>query len=111
MKRALLTILVSVIITVAAAVMSVSYMHYSDRMIFEESVSHLEELYSYISLQISNIQQNTLASMHQQVSQLEYFSGSRQDDGFVRTMIDDWQNSLGFETFYFVSGNGEMMDT
>ena len=56
MKRALLTILVSVLITVAAAVMSVSYMHYSDRMIFEESVSHLEELYSYISLQISNIQ-------------------------------------------------------
>ncbi len=111
MKRALLTILVSVLITVAAAVMSVSYMHYSDRMIFEESVSHLEELYSYISLQISNIQQNTLASMHQQVSQLEYFSGSRQDDGFVRKMIDDWQNSLGFETFYFVSGNGEMMDT
>ena len=73
MKRALLTILVSVLITVAAAVMSVSYMHYSDRMIFEESVSHLEELYSYISLQISNIQQNTLSSMHQQVSQLVRF--------------------------------------
>ncbi|MGN0906206.1 MAG: hypothetical protein ACI4NM_03590, partial [Bullifex sp.] len=110
MKRAFLTILVSVFITAFVIVMSISYMNYSDRMIFEESVSHLEEIYSYLSKQISSIQLNTLSSMHQLSSQLEYFAGTRQDDGFVRKMIADFQASMGFEEFYFVSRNGEMMN-
>ena len=108
LKRVLYVLLVAIVVFVACY-FGYAYLNNADTLIFMESASHLEEIYSYLGKYISSINNNNFDSMHLFMTQLEYSLASDGDDQFVSDMVSEWKENLGFKEFYFVSRNGEMM--
>ena len=108
LKRVLYVLLVAIVVFVACY-FGYAYLNNADTLIFMESASHLEEIYSYLGRYISSINNNNFDSMHLFMTQLEYSLASDGDDQFVSDMVSEWKENLGFKEFYFVSRNGEMM--
>lgn len=109
MSRKVLYILLVILVVAGAFFSGYAYLNNVDTLIFKESASHLEEIYSYLAKYIGSINENYFDSMHMFLNQLEYSLSSSVDDEFVRNMILSWKKSVGFEKFYFLSHNGELM--
>lgn len=108
LKRVLYVLLLALVVF-AACYFGYAYLNNADTLIFMESASHLEEIYSYLGKYISSTNNNSFDSMHLFMTQLEYTLDSGSDDQFVSDMVSAWKENLGFKEFYFVSRNGELM--
>ena len=108
LKRVLYVLLLALVVF-TACYFGYAYLNNADTLIFMESASHLEEIYSYLGKYISSTNNNSFDSMHLFMTQLEYTLDSGGDDQFVSDMVSAWKEDLGFKEFYFVSRNGELM--
>ena len=108
LKRVLYVLLLAIVVF-TACYFGYAYLNNADTLIFMESASHLEEIYSYLGKYISSTNNNSFDSMHLFMTQLEYTLDSGGDDQFVSDMVSAWKENLGFKEFYFVSRNGELM--
>ena len=108
LKRVLYVLLLAIVVF-TACYFGYAYLNNADTLIFMESASHLEEIYSYLGKYISSTNNNSFDSMHLFMTQLEYTLDSGGDDQFVSDMVSAWKEDLGFKEFYFVSRNGELM--
>lgn len=108
LKRVLYVLLLVTVIFIAFY-FGYAYFNNADTLIFKESASHLEEIYSYLGKYISSINNNYFDSLHMFLSQLEYSLSTGSGDDFVEEMVYAWKENLGFKDFYFVSRNGELM--
>ena len=108
LKRVLYVLLLALVVF-AACYFGYAYLNNADTLIFMESASHLEEIYSYLGKYISSTNNNSFDSMHLFMTQLEYTLDSGGDDQFVSDMVSAWKENLGFKGFYFISRNGELM--
>ena len=108
LKRVLYVLLLAIVVF-TACYFGYAYLNNADTLIFMESASHLEEIYSYLGKYISSTNNNSFDSMHLFMTQLEYTLDSGSDDQFVSDMVSAWKENLGFKEFYFVSRNGELM--
>ena len=108
LKRVLYVLLLALVVF-TACYFGYAYLNNADTLIFMESASHLEEIYSYLGKYISSTNNNSFDSMHLFMTQLEYTLDSGGDDQFVSDMVSAWKENLGFKEFYFVSRNGELM--
>ena len=108
LKRVLYVLLLAIVVF-AACYFGYAYLNNADTLIFMESASHLEEIYSYLGKYISSTNNNSFDSMHLFMTQLEYTLDSGGDDQFVSDMVSAWKENLGFKEFYFISRNGELM--
>lgn len=108
LKRVLYVLLLALVVF-TACYFGYAYLNNADTLIFMESASHLEEIYSYLGKYISSTNNNSFDSMHLFMTQLEYTLDSGSDDQFVSDMVSAWKENLGFKEFYFVSRNGELM--
>ena len=108
LKRVLYVLLLALVVF-AACYFGYAYLNNADTLIFMESASHLEEIYSYLGKYISSTNNNSFDSMHLFMTQLEYTLDSGGDDQFVSDMVSAWKENLGFKEFYFISRNGELM--
>ena len=108
LKRVLYVLLLALVVF-TACYFGYAYLNNADTLIFMESASHLEEIYSYLGKYISSTNNNSFDSMHLFMTQLEYTLDSGGDDHFVSDMVSAWKEDLGFKEFYFVSRNGELM--
>ena len=108
LKRVLYVLLLAIVVF-TACYFGYTYLNNADTLIFMESASHLEEIYSYLGKYISSTNNNSFDSMHLFMTQLEYTLDSGGDDQFVSDMVSAWKEDLGFKEFYFVSRNGELM--
>ena len=108
LKRVLYVLLLAIVVF-TACYFGYAYLNNADTLIFMESASHLEEIYSYLGKYISSINNNSFDSMHLFMTQLEYTLDSGGDDQFVSDMVSAWKENLGFKEFYFISRNGELM--
>lgn len=108
LKRVLYVLLLAIVVF-TACYFGYEYLNNADTLIFMESASHLEEIYSYLGKYISSTNNNSFDSMHLFMTQLEYTLDSGSDDQFVSDMVSAWKENLGFKEFYFVSRNGELM--
>lgn len=108
LKRVLYVLLLAIVVF-TAFYFGYAYLNNADTLIFMESASHLEEIYSYLGKYISSTNNNSFDSMHLFMTQLEYTLDSGGDDQFVSDMVSAWKEDLGFKEFYFVSRNGELM--
>ena len=110
MKKVLLFIVLPIVFVLSVLLMGVEYLKYSERMVFQESASHLSEIYSYLGKQISSVHSHYITILHQYRDELAFFSGERRNDEMVKLLVDNWRESDTFEGFYFVSRDGDMMD-
>ena len=108
LKRVLYVLLLALVVF-TACYFGYAYLNNADTLIFMESASHLEEIYSYLGKYISSTNNNSFDSMHLFMTQLEYTLDSGGDDQFVSDMVSAWKENLGFKEFYFISRNGELM--
>ena len=108
LKRVLYVLLLAIVVF-TACYFGYAYLNNADTLIFMESASHLEEIYSYLGKYISSTNNNSFDSMHLFMTQLEYTLDSGGDDQFVSDMVSAWKENLGFKEFYFISRNGELM--
>ena len=108
LKRVLYVLLLALVVF-TACYFGYAYLNNADTLIFMESASHLEEIYSYLGKYISSTNNNSFDSMHLFMTQLEYTLDSGSDDQFVSDMVSAWKENLGFKEFYFISRNGELM--
>lgn len=108
LKRVLYVLLLAIVVF-TACYFGYAYLNNADTLIFMESASHLEEIYSYLGKYISSTNNNSFDSMHLFMTQLEYTLDSGGDDQFVSDMVSAWKVNLGFKEFYFISRNGELM--
>ena len=108
LKRVLYVLLLALVVF-TACYFGYAYLNNADTLIFMESASHLEEIYSYLGKYISSTNNNSFDSMHLFMTQLEYTLDSGSDDQFVSDMVSAWKENLGFKGFYFISRNGELM--
>ena len=108
LKRVLYVLLLAIVVF-TACYFGYAYLNNADTLIFMESASHLEEIYSYLGKYISSTNNNSFDSMHLFMTQLEYTLDSGSDDQFVSDMVSAWKENLGFKEFYFISRNGELM--
>lgn len=108
LKRVLYVLLLALVVF-TACYFGYAYLNNADTLIFMESASHLEEIYSCLGKYISSTNNNSFDSMHLFMTQLEYTLDSGSDDQFVSDMVSAWKENLGFKEFYFVSRNGELM--
>ena len=108
LKRVLYVLLLAIVVF-TACYFGYAYLNNADTLIFMESASHLEEIYSYLGKYISSTNNNSFDSMHLFMTQLEYTLDSGGDDKFVSDMVSAWKENLGFKEFYFISRNGELM--
>ena len=108
LKRVLYVLLLAIVVFIACY-FGYAYLNNADTLIFMESASHLEEIYSYLGKYISSTNNNSFDSMHLFMTQLEYTLDSGGDDQFVSDMVSAWKENLGFKEFYFISRNGELM--
>ena len=109
MLNRVLYVLLLAIVVFTACYFGYAYLNNADTLIFMESASHLEEIYSYLGKYISSTNNNSFDSMHLFMTQLEYTLDSGGDDQFVSDMVSAWKENLGFKEFYFISRNGELM--
>lgn len=110
LKKVIYVLLVAIVL-VGVVYFGYSYLNNADAIIFRESASHLEEIYSLMGDSISSLNDSYLDSMHLFQTQMEYLMEDDVDYAFVSSMVSSWKESLGFDEFYFVSRNGEMMTT
>ena len=108
LKRVLYVLLLALVVF-TACYFGYAYLNNADTLIFMESASHLEEIYSYLGKYISSTNNNSFDSMHLFMTQLEYTLDSGGNDQFVSDMVSAWKENLGFKEFYFISRNGELM--
>ena len=108
LKRVLYVLLLAIVVF-TSFYFGYAYLNNADTLIFMESASHLEEIYSYLGKYISSTNNNSFDSMHLFMTQLEYTLDSGGDDQFVSDMVSAWKENLGFKEFYFISRNGELM--
>ena len=108
LKRVLYVLLLALVVF-TVCYFGYAYLNNADTLIFMESASHLEEIYSYLGKYISSTNNNSFDSMHLFMTQLEYTLDSGGDDQFVSDMVSAWKENLGFKEFYFISRNGELM--
>ena len=108
LKRVLYVLLLAIVVF-TACYFGYAYLNNADTLIFMESASHLEEIYSYLGKYISSTNNNSFDSMHLFMTQLEYTLDSGGDDQIVSDMVSAWKENLGFKEFYFISRNGELM--
>ena len=108
LKRVLYVLLLALVVF-TACYFGYAYLNNADTLIFMESASHLEEIYSYLGKYISSTNNNSFDSMHLFMTQLEYTLDSGGDDQFVSDMVSAWKENLGFKEFYFISRNGKLM--
>ena len=108
LKRVLYVLLLALVVF-TACYFGYAYLNNADTLIFMESASHLEEIYSYLGKYISSTNNNSFDSMHLFMTQLEYTLDSGGDDQFVSDMVYAWKENLGLKEFYFISRNGELM--
>ena len=108
LKRVIYVLLLALVVF-TACYFGYAYLNNADTLIFMESASHLEEIYSYLGKYISSTNNNSFDSMHLFMTQLEYTLDSGGDDQFVSDMVSAWKENLGFKEFYFISRNGELM--
>ena len=108
LKRVLYVLLLALVVF-TACYFGYAYLNNADTLIFMESASHLEEIYSYLGKYISSTNNNSFDSMHLFMTQLEDTLDSGGDDQFVSDMVSAWKENLGFKEFYFISRNGELM--
>ncbi|MGN1164203.1 MAG: hypothetical protein ACI4S4_05260, partial [Candidatus Ornithospirochaeta sp.] len=111
MMRKVVYVLLVVIVLFGVGYFGYSYLNSADALIFKESVSHLGEIYSFMGNSISSLNDSYISSMHLFQTQLEYSATNGADDSFIAQMVEKWKSSLGFDEFYFVSRNGELMTT
>ena len=109
MKKKLGFFLIALII-LAIVYAVIAYSQYTKQMIFDESSVHLTEIYSNLGNQISSLNQSYLKSLHIFLTELGFFNENANDDEVIKDLISQWQLGIGFEDFYFVSRNGDMMD-
>ena len=110
MKKVLLFIVLPIVFVLSVLLMGVEYLKYSERVVFQESASHLSEIYSYLGKQISSVHSHYITILHQYRDELAFFSGERRNDEMVKLLVDNWRESDTFEGFYFVGRDGDMMD-
>ena len=110
MKKKLSFLLIILLIVFSISYAFIVYSQYTKQMIFDESSVHLYEIYSNLGNQISTLNQSYLNSLHIFLTELSFFNENANDEILIKDLIEKWQQSIGFDNFYFVSRNGDMMD-
>ena len=108
MRKKVAYVLLFILVLLGVGYFGYSYMVNAEGLIFRESASHLVEIYSFMGDSISSLNDSYISSMHLFQTHLEY-SSAQGDDTVITQLVEKWKASLGFDEFYFVSRNGEMM--
>ena len=103
MKKKLSFLLIILFIVFAISYAVIVYSQYTKQMIFNESSVHLYEIYSNLGNQISTLNQSYLKSLHIFLTELSFFNDNAKDELLIKALIEQWQSSIGFDDFYFVS--------
>ena len=110
MKKKLSFLLIILLIVFSISYAFIMYSQYTKQMIFDESSVHLYEIYSNLGNQIITLNKSYLNSLHIFLTELSFFNENANDEILIKDLIEKWQQSIGFDNFYFVSRNGDMMD-
>ena len=96
----------AVLLTIACfACLSVRYLSFVSRIVYEESTSHLEEVLHKSNSMLSEIANKNISYLHL----WNGFLDSNPDDDGIQAYLESAKQELGFAEFYFLSYDGNYM--
>ena len=102
MKKRLGAVLTAVILIMGAIAIGVRYYSFVSQTIYEESTSHLSEIFHQANRSLNNLVGRNWSNMHLWADYLEDVVAERDIDAFITHA----QEETGFTDFYFISREG-----
>lgn len=102
MKKRLKVVFATVAIIIGIIALSARYSYFVSQTIYEESVSHLTEIYHQANQSLHNLVSRNWTNLHLWTDYLQDVSDERQIENFVAHAKEE----TGFTDFYFISREG-----
>ena len=102
MRKRLRTALIAVILVIGIVISGIRYYDFVSNMIYEESVSHLTEIFHQANHSLYNLVGRNWTNMHMWADYLRDVSDEEQIDAFVAHIKEE----TGFTDFYFICREG-----
>ena len=102
MKKRLKAVLAAFILFIGITAVSVRYYSFVSQTIYEESISHLTEIFHQANRSLNNLMGRNWTNMHMWADYLQDVSDEKDIDAFIARAKEE----TGFTDFYFISRKG-----